>query len=321
MLGYVTRRALYTVPVLAISSFLSFVFVSLAGDPTSSIRANPNFSAVTLQRLQHRYHLDEPILVRYLHWVHDVFAHKLGVSLNTGQPIWPDISRTFPHTLQLIVLSESLALVIGIAVGIYSAVRPYSIADSLFTAASFLGYALPTFWLALLLQTLFVDLYLRWHVRIFYTAGLNNRGAGAWSIDRLQHLALPVMTLCVISFALYSRYTRAAMLDTINSDYVRTARAKGVGELRIIVRHVLRNALIPVTTVAGLNIGGLLGGAIVTETVFSLDGIGYYFVQKLAILDLYAVMGYLLVTSVIVIVLNLATDILYGVLDPRIRIS
>jgi peptide/nickel transport system permease protein len=180
---------------------------------------------------------------------------------------------------------------------------------------------MPTFWLALLLQILFVDAYLKWHVRIFYTSGLNNVGEGTWSLDRLQHIFLPSLTLCIISFAIYSRYMRAAMLDVINSDYIRTARAKGVSEPRVIVRHVVRNALIPLTTVIALNFGGLLGGAIVTETVFSVDGVGFYFIQKLGQLDLYAVMAYLVVTSAIIILFNLIADILYGFLDPRIRYS
>jgi len=140
-----------------------------------------------------------------------------------------------------------------------------------------------------------------------------------WSLDRLQHLVLPVITLSVSSFALYSRYMRAAMLDVVNSDYVRTARAKGVAEAKIVTKHVLRNALIPIVTIGALNLGGLLGGAIVTETVFTLDGVGYYFVQALNSSDYYAVMAYLLVTSAIVIVLNLVADVLYGYLDPRVR--
>jgi peptide/nickel transport system permease protein len=138
-------------------------------------------------------------------------------------------------------------------------------------------------------------------------------------VDRLQHLALPVMTLLIISFALYSRFMRASMLDVINSDYVRTARAKGMSEWRVIMRHVFRNALIPIVTVAALNFGALLGGAIVTETVFSLDGVGYWFIQALNNLDLYEVMAYLLVTAIAVVVFNLIADILYGFLDPRIR--
>ena len=221
----------------------------------------------------------------------------------------------------MILLSETLALLLGIAVGIYSAIRQYSVFDYAFTTFSFLGFAIPTFWLALLLQILFVDVYLKWNVRIFYTSGLNNTGHAAWSLDRLQHIALPVMTLAIVSFAVYSRFMRTSMLDVINSDYIRTARAKGVSEMKVIGRHVVRNALIPVVTIAALTIAAQLGGAIVTETVFSLDGIGFYYVQKLGQLDLYAVMAYLLVTSVFIIVANLVADILYGYLDPRIRLN
>jgi peptide/nickel transport system permease protein len=315
---YIVRRILYSIPVLIVSTFLSFTFVSLAGNPTVALRANPRFSVNTIHN-ELKYHLNRSIPVRYGYWVQDVFTHKLGRSLSTYQPLWPDITRTLGHTAQLIILSEVLAIILGVAVGIYSAIRQYSAFDYSFTTLSFLGYAMPIFWLALLLQILFVDIYLKWNVRIFYTSGLNNPHHGTWSLDRLQHLGLPVITLCVISFALYSRYMRASMLDVINSDYVRTARAKGVSEGRVVMRHVVRNALIPIVTVASLNVGGLLGGAIITETVFTLDGIGYYFIQKLQSTDLYAVMAYLLVTSIIIIFFNLIADVLYGYLDPRIR--
>ncbi len=319
MLTYIARRILYSIPVLIASTFLSFTFVSLAGDPTATLRANPRFSQHTLHALIIQNHLNEPIPIRYALWVRDVFVDKLGKSLVTLQPIWPDIVRTLGHTAQVILLAEGLAIVLGVAVGIFSAIRQYSLFDYVFTSFSFVGYAMPTFWLALLLQILFVDIYLHWHVRIFYTSGLNSPHEGTWSLDRLQHIALPVITLCVISFALYSRYMRASMLDAINSEYVRTARAKGLPEWRVILRHVVRNALIPIVTIAALNLGTLLGGAIVTETVFTLDGIGYYFIQRLQSADLYAVMAYLLVTSVIIIVFNLIADVLYGALDPRIR--
>jgi peptide/nickel transport system permease protein len=319
MLTYIARRVLYSIPVLLVSSFLSFTFVSLAGDPRANLLQNPRVSQLTLKLLEHQYHLDQSIPVRYWYWLQSVFTHKLGDSLITLQPIWPDITRTAGHTAQVVILAEAIALVLGIAVGIYSAVRQYSLFDYTFTALSFLGFAMPVFWLALLLQIVFVDIYLKWHVRIFYTSGLNNHGNATWSLDRLQHIALPVMGLTVVSFALYSRFMRASMLDVINADYVRTARAKGLPEWRVIMRHVFRNALIPLVTVSALNLGALLGGAIVTETVFSLDGLGHYFVQKLGQLDVYALMAYLMVTSVVIIVFNLVADILYGYLDPRIR--
>jgi peptide/nickel transport system permease protein len=319
VLTYIIRRILYSIPVLIVSTFIIFSFVSLAGDPRDNMRANPNFSQITYNKLAHTYHLDKPIPVRYGYWVKDVFTHKLGVSLRTSQPIWPDITRTIGHTAQILFLAEIIAVILGVAVGIFSAVRQYSVFDYFFTSFSFLGYAMPTFWLALLLQILFVDIYLKWNVRIFYTSGLNSTGSSAWSIDRLQHIALPVITLSIISFALYSRYMRASMLDVINTDYVRTARAKGMSEWNVVMRHVVRNALIPIATVAAINFGAVISGAIVTETVFTLDGMGFYFIQKLQQLDLYAIMAYLLVTAIAVIVFNLIADILYGYLDPRIR--
>jgi peptide/nickel transport system permease protein len=315
----ITRRILYSIPVLAVSSFISFTFVALAGDPLGNLRANPRTTAGILKHLEHVYHLDRSIPVRYWYWVQDVFTHKLGVSLNTSQPIWPDIERAMGHTAQVILIAQLIALVLGVAVGIFSAIRQYSIFDYTFTSISFLGYAMPTFWLALLLQILFVDIYLKWHVRIFYTSGLNSHGSATWSLDRLQHIALPVATLSIVSFALYSRFMRASMLDVINTDYVRTARAKGLPERLVIMRHVFRNALIPIVTVSALQFGFLLAGAVVTESIFTLDGMGYYFIQKLGQADVYAIMGYLIVVSISIVTFNLIADILYGFLDPRIR--
>jgi peptide/nickel transport system permease protein len=320
LLTYIIRRVLYSIPVLVISSFLSFTFVSLAGNPLGQLRIVPNISQNTLNNLSHQYHLDEPIPVRYWYWVQDVFTHKLGNSLQTLQPIWPDVTRTLGHTLQVVGTAEVLALILGILIGILSATRQYSFFDYFFTSFSFLGFAMPVFWVALLLQIAFTDIYLHWHVRIFYASGLNSvPGGPAWSIDRLQHIALPVITLMLISFALYSRFMRASMLDVLNADYVRTARAKGLPEWRVVMGHVFRNALIPIITVAALNIGAVFGGAIITETIFTLDGFGFYFVNRLGAGDVYAVMAYLVVTSIIIVLFNLIADILYGFLDPRIR--
>ena len=321
MLVFIVRRLLYSIPVLLATSFLIFTAVSLSGDPAARLKANPRFDQNAIEQIEKKYKLDKPIPVRYWFWLKDVTTNKLGTSLNTGQPIWPDIKRVMSHTAQLIVTSSLIAILIGALVGIYSAIRQYSIFDYTFTSLSFLGFAMPTFWLALLLQILFVNIYLKWDVRVFYTSGLNNPDEGVLSLDRLQHLGLPVATLVIIDFALYSRFMRASMLEVINSDYVRTARAKGLPEWRVTTHHVVRNALIPLVTVIALNVGGLLGGAIVTESVFSLDGMGFYFRSKLQQLDIYAVMAWLLLTSVIIILANLLADIVYGYLDPRIRYS
>ena len=321
MFVFIVRRLLYSIPVLLATSFLIFTAVSLSGDPAARLKANPRFDQNAIEQIEKKYKLDKPIPLRYVYWLKDVTTNKLGTSLNTNQPIWPDIKRVMSHTAQLIITSSLLAILIGVLVGVYPAIRQYSIFDYTATSLSFLGFAMPTFWLALLLQILFVNIYLKWDVRIFYTSGLNNPDEGAFSLDRLQHLGLPVATLVIIDFALYSRFMRASMLEVINSDYVRTARAKGLPEWRVTIHHVVRNALIPLVTVIALNVGGLLGGAIVTESVFSLDGMGFYFRGKLQQLDIYAVMAWLLVTSVIIILANLLADIVYGYLDPRIRHS
>jgi peptide/nickel transport system permease protein len=321
MLTYIARRILYSIPVLLATSFLSFTFITKASDPLANLRANPRTnSPQILHHLAHVYHLDQSVPIRYWYWLQDVFVHKLGQSLLTSQPIWPDISVAIEHTLQIVLLAQVIALILGVAVGIYSAIRQYSVFDYTMTSLSFLGYAMPTFWLALLLQIAFTDIYLHWHVRIFYTSGLNSGvTSNTWSLDRLQHIALPVLTLTVVSFALYSRYMRATMLDVINSDYVRTARAKGLPERLVIFRHVVRNALIPIVTVSALQFGALLGGAIVTETIFTLDGMGYFFITRLQTSDVYSVMAYIMIVAITVIVFNLLADILYGFLDPRIR--
>ena len=320
MLVYITRRVLYSVPVLIVSTFISFAAVSLGGDPLGQLRLIPRISQNTLHNLTLQYHLNDSIPLRYWYWVENLFTHKFGTYLLSEQPLWPDITRTLGHTLQVVGTSFVLALIIGVIIGIFSAVRQYSFFDYFFTAFSFLGFAMPTFWLALLLQILFTDMFLKWHVRIFYTSGLNSPGEnGYWTLDRMQHIALPVITLTVISLAVYSRYMRASMLDVLNTDYVRTARAKGLPEWRVIMGHVFRNALIPMATIVALDMGAIFGGAIITETIFTLDGFGYFFIRELQALDAYAVMAYLVITAVMIILFNLIADIVYGFLDPRIR--
>ena len=181
---------------------------------------------------------------------------------------------------------------------------------------------MPVFWLALMAQILFTNLFLAWHVRIFYTSGLSSPDPGTgihWVLDRAQHLAIPVMVLCVLNLAVYSRFMRASLLEVVNTDYVRTARAKGLTEKRVTMKHAVRNALIPVVTLAALNFGALIGGAIVTEQIFQLDGMGNYFIQNLLNTDIYPIMAWLMVVAVAVIFFNLIADILYGVLDPRVR--
>jgi ABC-type dipeptide/oligopeptide/nickel transport system permease component len=322
MLTYILRRLLYSIPVLIAASFLTFTFVVLTADPLQNLKGSVRADQTQIARITHRYHLDEPVVVQYGYWFKQAATHKLGNTLVGNTPIWPDLQRVLGHTLQLLLLAEIFALVFGVALGVYSAIRQYSLFDYTTTTLSFVGLAMPIFWLALMLQVLVTNAYLKWDIRIFYTAGLSSSDPGTginFLVDRLQHLALPAFCIAVVNLATYSRFMRSSMLEVVNSDYVRTARAKGLKERRVVMRHAFRNALIPIITLVGLNFGALFGGAIVTETIFSLDGMGAYFIRALADGDPYRIQAWLMVSATMIIIGNLFADILYGYLDPRIR--
>jgi len=319
MLTYIFRRVLYSIPVLLAASFLIFTFVAKASDPLQFLRMQPRVDQQTIQRIVEREHLNESIFIRYGYWLKDATTDKFGTTLIGDRPIWPDLTRVLGNTLQLVIAAELIALLFAVFIGVYSAIRQYSAFDYTFTTFSFLGLATPVFWLALMLQVLVVNIFLNYDIRIFYISNLSSTDPDNFLLDRIQHLALPVIVLAVASIAQYSRYMRAAMLDVINSDYVRTARAKGLSERRVVMKHAFRNALIPLATVVALNFGGVIGGAVVTETVFSLDGMGLYFIRNLVEGDPYPIMAWLMVTAVMIVFFNLVADVLYGYLDPRVR--
>ena len=319
MVTYVIRRLLYLVPVLLATSLIIFTFVSISGDPLGQVRQIPQVSQSTIDAIIEENHLDRPLLVQYGYWLKEAVTNQFGNKLLSGEPIWPDLKRVMGNTLQLIILAEILAVVIAIAVGVIAAVKQYSIFDYSTTTLSFIGFSTPVFWLALILQIIFTNIYLNFDYRIFYTSGLSSPNPGNFWVDRLQHLALPIITLTVIEIAQFGRYMRAAMLEVVNSDYVRTARAKGLREGKVVMRHAFRNALIPLVTVVALNFGALFGGVFATETVFAIDGMGRYFLSALSARDLYPIMAWLMVSSVLVVLFNLVADLLYGWLDPRIR--
>ncbi|MDQ4065410.1 MAG: ABC transporter permease [Actinomycetota bacterium] len=319
MLTFVARRLLMSIPVLLAASFIIFIFVSLSGDPLAELRMNPRVSEITLSNIIERNHLDESVIVRYGYWLGDIVRGDLGTTLLGGDPIWPDLSRALGNTVQLILLAEIVAVTLAILVGIFSAVKQYSPFDYAATAVSFVGFSTPVFWFALILQILVTNIYLNTGFRLFYTAGLNSPEYTNFWIDRLQHLALPVIVLSFAYLASYSRYIRGSMLEVVNADYVRTARAKGLSERRVVYRHAFRNALIPLVTVVALDFGALFGGAVVTESVFSLDGMGQFFLSALFESDTNAVLAFLMVTAVLIVLFNLLADIAYGWLDPRIR--
>jgi peptide/nickel transport system permease protein len=322
VLTFIIRRLLYSVVVLIVASMIVFAGVSTVSDPLGFLKMQPNASKQTIENITKRKHLDDPIPVRYVYWVNDAVLHGFGTDTIRDQPIMPDLKRVMGHTLQLVVVAELLAIMLAVGIGVYSALRQYSTLDYTATTFSFIGLATPVFWLALMLQVLFVNIYLWFDVRIFYTSNLSGVDPGGgmdFFLDRVQHLGLPWLVLMVASIATYSRYMRASMLEVVNSDYVRTARAKGLSERKVTMRHAFRNALIPLVTIVALNFGALLSGAVVTEFVFALDGMGLYFINALNAGDPYPIMAWLMITATMIIIFNLIADVAYGYLDPRVR--
>ena len=318
---FVVRRLAVSIPVLIAASIVVFFGLTVVGDPLGELRITPGVDQPTIDRIIQRRFLDQPLWVQYMEWVRTIFTDGFGTTVG-GNPIGPQLRRSMWFTLQLIVAAEVLALFFGIVIGVAAARRQYSVFDYTATTISFLGYSVPVFWFALILQVLATNFFAATGIRLFYTAGVSSVDPGtgfAFLIDRLQHLTLPVLTIAFVSVAAYSRYMRSSMLEVISSNYVTTARAKGLSERQVMRKHALRNALIPIATLAALNFGTVFTGAIVAEVVFALPGMGTFFIRALTEREVYSIMAFLMVTSVVVIIANLLADLAYGVLNPRIR--
>jgi peptide/nickel transport system permease protein len=277
-----------------------------------------------VERCREQYDLDKPIFSQYGAWLGNAVQGDLGESERTNDDVQTMVSKALWYTVQLIFWGILVSAILSIALGVYSAIRQYSIGDYAFTGLSYLGLALPPFVFGILaIQVLAVgptewfDLDEPW----FYFIGLHEGGESGFNLDYARHLVLPVMTLTVQIIAEWSRFQRAAMLDVMGADYVRTARAKGVPRRKVVTHHALRNALIPLITVMAIDIGALFGGVIITEQIFSIPGMGRLFIDALTAGDAPVILAWLLVTAVFVVAFNLLADVLYGVLDPRIRLS
>jgi peptide/nickel transport system permease protein len=323
MFRYIIRRFLFAIPILIIASILVFLVVRSTIDPIAGYAVNPRVSAKDLARLRVEFGLDKSLFAQYTTWLSKFIRGQWGVSLLSQRPVFHDIQTALANTILLGVVATVFSLLVGVGIGVYSALRQYSWFDTVSTGAAFLGLSIPNFWFALLLQ-LFFGLYLtKWlNLRepIFYTAGRNTPGTtGFHPADIARHLVLPMLVLAVQIIAVYSRYMRASMLEVMHSDYLRTARAKGLKERRVIVRHAMRNALIPLTTQVALDVGAIAGGLIITEFIFAWPGMGRFFVDAMDRGDYLQVLPWVMVTVAFVILFNLVADILYAVLDPRIR--
>jgi len=321
---YVLRRLATMVPILGAISFAVFWAANRIAKPGRDLAVNPRVTPADRAAYLESLGLNDPLPLRYLQWLGDFVTGDLGISLvRNGSDVWPIVRTALANTLVLIVVAVVLSLAVGITIGAVSAVRPNGFLDNAMTTFSFAGISIPVFWLGLMLQLLF-GLYLAsWlglSPPLLPTAGLYSPGQQGFDlVDRMRHLALPTMALSLQLIAVYSRYMRASLLDVMSSDHIRAARGRGLPERTVVVRHGVRNALIPVTTQAGVDVGQLVGGLIVTEQVFQYPGMGRLFLDAMYGGDYTVLLATTMIIAAGVMVMNLSVDLFYGVLDPRIR--
>lgn len=321
MIRFALRRVAYSVPVLLVASFLLFWAVRSTFDPVAKLRQGRDPSAV--QREIERLGLDASIPHQYLLWMKGFLSGDWGTSTRTGGSVSTLIGQAMGPTLQLMVWGVVLAALIALAIGIYSAVRQYTVGDYALTSLAYVGISLPAFWFGLVL----IQVFAVWPVQSLgatnpplYFIGLHSPGSSGFDLDYLRHLALPLMTLTVTLIASWSRFARASMGDALSSDYVRTARAKGVGPMGVVLHHALRNALAPFVTVVALDAGVLFGGLIVTEQIFAIPGMGRLFLESLQAGDVFVLVPWMLIVAIAVVLFNLLADLSYALLNPRVTI-
>jgi peptide/nickel transport system permease protein len=336
MFRYLIRRLLQAIPLLFIISLVLFILMQASGDPLATLGGRVPPRAADRERLRRQWGFDQPILVQYVYWLvgndwtmidrdgdgepetpgerKGVLRGDFGTSLVTRQPAMEVIIDRLPNTLILTVTAEIVIIGFALVIGVYSAIKQYSRLDHLITGLSFIFYSMPIFWIALMLMYIFAV-----HLDLFPTVGMYEPEAGRTFAQVAWHLVLPVTSLALISIAGYSRFIRSTMLEVINSDYIRTARAKGLGERSILFLHAFKNAALPLVTLIGLDLPALLAGAVVTERIFAWPGMGRLFIDHLSRSDFPVLMGLLMMISVAVVVFQLLTDIVYTWLDPRIH--
>lgn len=336
MLIYTIRRLVSSFFVLLVASFLVFVFAAASYDPLKPLRArNPPPTPQSLQLAAHQAHLDQPVLLRYWNWLRHMVGFDGGfpfIRLNFGTDVHnasvsQALGQRLEVTTRMIVGAIILAVILAVVLGVISGVRKDKPFDVVATIITFILLALPTFWFAAVLKEFAININNAAGSRIFYTAGTQSFGAPPPSSffqmtsDQFQHMILPIISLGLLTASGWIRYQRASVVDVLDSDYMRLARAKGVRNRTVIRRHGLRNALIPLVTVMAIDIGALFGGAIITEQVYDWHGMGDYLNTAISNEDTYAVAGWVMVSAVFVVVFNLLADLFYAVLDPRIRLS
>jgi peptide/nickel transport system permease protein len=317
MSRYLVRRLLIAIPSLIGISIVLFTVLALApGDPFGELATNPNVPPAVRAALRVKFGLDDPIVVRYLRWFAAMLHGDWGFSFVSRVDVDKLILQRLPTTLFVIGSSQVLALLIALPVGIYAAMRPYSIFDQIANTFAFIGFSLPTFFTGIVFILIF-SVYVEGWLPSVYQSDISATG-WAWVVERVRNAAMPVAVLGLFQGASWTRFVRSAMLDVIRLDYVTTARAKGLPERTVVIKHVVRNALIPVVTLVALQMPAVFGGAIITEQIFRIPGIGSLLISSILANDTPVIMAVTFVFACLVILFNLLADLLYGWLDPRI---
>lgn len=341
MTRYVVRRILQAIPQLFIISVVLFLLANTMGDPLASFGGRRRIRSEDRARLRRKLGLDKPIMVQYVIWLvgndwmevdidgdglpdqpgtrRGVLRGDFGSSFMEGRPVLQIIGERLGNTLLLMLTAEAVILIFSLLIGMYSALRQYSLLDYVFTTFSFIGYSMPIFWLALLLMYVFAVSFKQWGLPYFPTVGMYDLAKGKTFAQVVWHMALPVATISIMSIANYSRFVRSQMLEVINQDYIRTAYAKGLPRRMVVMDHALKNASLPLVTLVGLDLPLLVSGAVVTESIFAWPGMGRLFWDAAKDTDVPVLMGILLIISTLVVVFQILTDVAYTYLDPRIR--
>lgn len=312
MLQYIIKRLLALIPILLIVGTFIFMLIRFMPGNPAEVILGQDASEEQISQLEQNLGLDEPVYVQYVKWIGNALKGDLGESIYTGKSVTEEIIGHFEPTLSLTLLAITIALLIALPAAIYAVSKRNTVLEPIFMSVTLIGVSIPEFWLALLLILGFGVM-----IPIFPVAGYVPILEGFW--PWLHHLIIPAFVLSVLEMGIIARMLRDGMLDSINQDYTRTARSKGISERRVLIRHVFPNAMIPTTTVIGLAIATFLGGTIVAETIFTIPGIGHLLIGSIHRRDFPVIQGCILFIVIVYIVINLIVDLLYAVLDPRIR--
>ena len=324
MLRFTIRRLVWAVPTLLLVTFLVYIALRLGTDPLQSyLRANPRATKVKIAQYKSVNGLSSNYVLGYFHWLKNFVTFNWPRSIKGSREVWPELKDALANTLRLGSLATFFGVVIGLMVGMFAALKPGSRRDVAVNTGAFLGISIPPYITAVLFQLLFAVYWSRWFGHtLFPTSGVYPAGhTGFDLILMLKHLALPTMVVAIQVVAVYSRYMRSSLLDVMNSDFMRTARSKGISERQILFRHGVRNALIPVVTIAALDIGAIIGGLIITENIFAYPGMGVYFLSSFGDGDFPLLMPWMVLVVASTLMFNLVADVSYAFLDPRIRLD